>query len=48
MIKDEPASYANDTRDAIERFNHGLTEHPFLIPAKIATISAGRLTAPKS
>jgi hypothetical protein len=48
LLKYRYTEFTNDMLDAIERFIHGLTEHPFLIPAKIATIRAGRLTAPKS
>jgi len=48
LLKYRYPEFTNDMLDAIERFIHGLTEHPFLIPAKIATIRAGRLTAPKN
>jgi hypothetical protein len=35
--------FSNDSIDEIERLTHGLTEHIFLIPAKIAAIRASRL-----
>lgn len=48
LLKYRHSEFTNEMLDEIERFIHGLTEHPFLIPAKIATIRAGRLAARKS
>jgi hypothetical protein len=45
LLKYRHPDFSNKSLGAIEGFIHGLNEHPFLIPAKIATVRAGRLTA---
>lgn len=47
LLKYRYPDFTNEMLDKIERLIHGLNEHPFLIPAKIASIRASRLTAPK-
>lgn len=43
LLKYRHPDFTNDMLDEIERMIHGLEEHPFLIPAKIAAIRANRL-----
>jgi hypothetical protein len=40
--------FTTDMLDDIEKFVHGLREHPFQIPEKIAAIRAARLVGPQS
>ena len=35
--------FTNETLDEIEKFLHGLKEHPFQIPERIAAIRTARL-----
>jgi hypothetical protein len=43
LLKFRHADFTNQMLDDIERLTHGLNEHTFLIPAKIAAIRASRL-----
>ena len=43
LLKYRHPDFTNDMLDEIERMIHGLEEHPFLIPDKIAAIRANRL-----
>jgi len=43
LLKYRHLDSTNDMLDEIERMIHGLDEHPFLIPARIAPIRASRL-----
>jgi len=43
LLKYRHPDFTNEMLDEIERTVHGLKEHPFLIPAKIAAIRASRL-----
>jgi hypothetical protein len=44
LLKYRYPDFTNQMLDEIERAIHGLNEHPFLIPAKIAAIRATRLS----
>jgi len=44
LLKYRPSDFTNQLLDDIERTIHGLNEHPFLIPAKLAAIRTARLT----
>lgn len=44
LLKYRHPDFTNTMLDEIEKMLHGLDEHPFLIPAKIAAIRAGRLS----
>jgi hypothetical protein len=46
LLKFRYPDFTNEMLDEIERMTHGLTEHTFLIPAKIAAIRADRLRTP--
>ena len=48
LLKYRHPEITNGMLDEIERSIHGLAGHPFLIPAKIATIRESRLTASKA
>jgi hypothetical protein len=43
LLRYRHPDFTNEMLDEIERTIHGLKEHPFLIPAKIAAIRAARL-----
>ena len=43
LLKYQYPDFSNHMLDEIERLTHGLKEHPFLIPAKLAAIRASRL-----
>jgi membrane protein implicated in regulation of membrane protease activity len=45
LLKYRYPDFTNDMLDDIERMTHGLSEHVFLIPAKLAAIRASRLPA---
>ena len=45
LLKFRYPDFTSEMLDEIERMIHGLTEHTFLIPAKIAAIRASRLQA---
>ncbi|MGA2725894.1 MAG: hypothetical protein ABSG79_26235 [Bryobacteraceae bacterium] len=47
LLKYRHPDLTNQMLDDIERMTHGLNEHPFLIPAKIAAIRASRLPKPE-
>ena len=47
LLKYRHPDFTNSNLDDIEKLTHGLDEHPFLIPAKLAAIRAGRLIAPQ-
>ncbi len=47
LLKYRHPDFTNQMLDEIERTIHGLDEHPFLIPAKIAAIRASRLLQTK-
>src|SRR6185295_16030040 len=47
LLKYRHPDFTNQMLDEIERMIHGLNEHPFLIPAKIAAIRASRLSKPE-
>jgi hypothetical protein len=44
LLKYRHPDFTNAMLDDIEKMIHGLDEHPFLIPAKVAAIRAGRLS----
>jgi hypothetical protein len=44
LLKYRHPDFTNQMLDEIERMIHGLDEHPFLIPTKIAAIRARRLS----
>jgi hypothetical protein len=46
LLKYRHPDFTNEMLDEIERMLHGLDEHPFLIPPKIAAIRASRLRKP--
>jgi hypothetical protein len=46
LLKYRYPDFSNEMLDEIERMTHGLKEHPFLIPAKLAAIRASRLQKP--
>ncbi len=48
LLRYRYTDFSNEMLDDIERFLHGLNEHPFQIPEKIAAIRASRLLAPRS
>jgi len=43
LLKYRYPDFSNEMLDEVERLTHGLGEHPFMIPAKIAAIRALRL-----
>lgn len=45
LLKYRHPDFTNQMLDEIERLMHGLNEHTFMIPGKIAAIRAGRLRA---
>jgi hypothetical protein len=48
LLKYRYLDFTNQVLDEIERMIHGLDEHPFLIPAKLAAIRTSRLSGKKS
>lgn len=44
LLKYRHPDFTNQMLDEIERLTHGLNEHTFMIPGKIAAIRAGRLS----
>lgn len=46
LLKYRHPDFTNTMLDDIEKMLHGLDEHQFMIPAKIAAIRAGRLSVP--
>ena len=46
LLKYRHPDFTNDMLDEIERMIHGMHEHPFLIPAKLAAIRTNRLRPP--
>lgn len=48
LLKYRHPDFTNQMLDEIERTIHGLNEHPFLIPAKLAAIRTGRLSEPRA
>ena len=43
LLKYRHPEFTSEMLDEVERMIHGLDEHPFLIPAKLAAIRANRL-----
>ena len=48
LLKYRHLDFTNQMLDEIERMIHGLDEHPFLIPAKLAAIRTSRLSGSKA
>jgi hypothetical protein len=48
LLRYRHPDFTDQMLDEIERMTHGLEEHPFLIPAKIAAIRASRLAKPQA
>lgn len=47
LLRYRHVDFTSEMLDDVERLIHGLDEHPFLIPAKVAAIRAARLAKPE-
>jgi hypothetical protein len=47
LLKYRYIDFTNPMLDEIEKLTHGLKEHTFLIPAKIAAVRSGRIRTPR-